>query len=371
MIAVVAALALLVVPTSALAAHPKKCPAGKHRSGKKCVKSNAVSGPAGATGPAGPQGPAGINGTNGTIGSPGLPGQDGAQGEPGEAGEVGLPGLPGTPGLPGAPGLPGESGLEGKEGKEGKEGIPGIPGLPGLPGEKGEKGEPGLPGLPGTPGLPGAEGPEGKEGPSAPTGLKTWGELLRNEFGSPTARLGYTAAASPDGDGALILATADGTEKAEFGTETELKGTLIASLTIVSFEEYVTDGDFGINAANEPNIQIEVNPKVAGQTYSSLVYNPAPLNPLAQDSWSTVNAAAPVVNHGEEGWYFSKSAVATATNCSQAHLCSLAEVQIAAPEAEVSLSVGLGKGRDYQFQGAVDNLKLNTADYDFTANGVF
>lgn len=189
-----------------------------------------------------------------------------------------------------------------------------------------------------------------------------WGELVRNEFGSPTATTGLLASNTPDSDGALVLATADGTEKAEYGTESELAGLRVADFGTVEFEEFVTDGDFAINPRNTPNIQIEVNPGVAGKTYSSLVFNPPA--PSVVNAWTHVDAT------NGAGWYFSSSAVAAATNCSQAHECTLGEVQAAAPDAVVSLSVGMGKGRDYQFQGAVDNLAIGGHVYDFTAAGV-
>ncbi len=235
------------------------------------------------------------------------------------------------------------------------------------PGANGEKG------ATGAAGAAGATGPAGQTGPAGPEAGSdvdpAWGELMRNEYGSPTAQTGTTAPVSPDGDGALVLATANNEEKAEYGTETELAGLKIASLTTVSFEEFLTDNDLHTGAENQPNIQIEVNPKVAGQTYSSLVFDPSPSS--AANQWSTVDAAGPVTGNG--GWYFSNGATATATECGQnagEHFCTLAEIQAKAPDAEVSYSVGLGKGRDHQFQGAVDNLKINGTDYDFTQFGV-
>lgn len=225
--------------------------------------------------------------------------------------------------------------------------------------------------IPGQQGANGAKGPEGKAGPAgtpAAVGLTTWGPMLRNEFGSPVAETGTTAT----GTNALILATADGTEKAEYGTETEFAGLKISSISSIGFTAYVTDGDVSFSStANQPNIQMEVNPKVASKTYSSLVYNPKPIVAAESNTWRAINAAAAVTNHGEEGWYFSNGTVATTTNCTQAHLCSLTEVKAAAPEAEVSLSVGLGKGRDSQFQGAISEFHINATSYTFGPGGTF
>lgn len=329
---VVVALALLAVPAVASAAganqanhsnHGKTCKKGFHRNGKKCVKNrrHSVSIP----GPQGSVGPAGAPGTNGTDGTNGTNGTDGKEGPAGPTGPEGA------------------AGPEGATGKEGPEG---------------EKGD------------------EGPQGPPAPTGLNAWGELVRNEYGSPTARVGNTSPVSPDGDGALILATSSGSEKAEFGTETEFAGKKISELTNVSFEEFITDDDYSLFNGNQPNIQMEVNPHVGSATYSSLVFDPGTINPLTQvNQWSTVDAAQ-TSNNGDTlyGWYFTNGTVATETGCGQnagEHFCTLAEVQAEAPDAEVSLSLGLGKGRDYQFQGFVDNLEIFGATYDFTAHGVF
>lgn len=237
---------------------------------------------------------------------------------------------------------------------------------------------PGQAGSTGSAGATGATGPEGAEGAEGGTNVSAqWGEILRNEYGSPLAQTGIPAATPPLGKGALLLATAcysspcttATAEKAEYGSETEFAGDKIADIHELSFSAYVTDQDVSFGSP-EPNIQIEVNPKVAGKTYSSLVYNPKPIAAAEANVWHTINAAAPVTNHGEEGWWFSSAQVATATNCTQAHLCSLAEVQAAAPDAEISLSLGLGKGRDSQFQGAVDALHYNGTIYNFEPFGV-
>lgn len=213
----------------------------------------------------------------------------------------------------------------------------------------------------------GPQGPQGPAGKPAPEGLTGWGPMLRNEYGSPVAETGTTST----GQNALILATQSGEEKAEYGTETELAGTKISSLSAIGFDAYVTDGDVSFGAAYQPNIQMEVNPKVAGKTYSSLVWVP-PTSALKINEFSGyIDAMAAVTNHGTEGWWFSNGAVAAATNCSQAHFCSWAEVLAAAPETEVSFSVGLGKGRDQQFQGAIREFRFGSSVYTFGPGGTF
>lgn len=238
--------------------------------------------------------------------------------------------------------------------------------------KRGPRGLPGATGAAGTTGAAGGLGPAGNTGAAgspAPTVTfdTAWGQLTRNEFGSPTAVLGQHSPEA-DGDGSLILATSGPEEKAEFAT-TEFEGLPVANISSLTYEAFVTDGDYAISPENGINVQIEVDPHLGGKSYSSLVYNPGPIT--AVDGWATIDTVGPQTGLG--GWYFTNGAVAEATHCGQAggeHFCTLAEVQNAAPEAEVSLSLGLGKGRDHEFQGAADNLVLNGCDFDFTSAGV-
>lgn len=226
-----------------------------------------------------------------------------------------------------------------------------------------------IPGQQGPNGAEGKQGPEGKTGPAgtpAAVGLSTCGPMPRNEFGSPVAETGTTAM----GVNALILGTASGAEKAEYGSEVEFKGLKISSIIQIGFNVYVTDEDLAFGTY-QPNIQMEVDPKVPAGTFSSLVYQP-PISQLKLDQFSGyIDATQTPVNTGQDGWYFAKTAVASATGCTQAHLCSLAEVKTAAPNAEVTNSLGLGKGRDSQFEGAISEFKLNGAVYTFGPGGTF
>ena len=193
--------------------------------------------------------------------------------------------------------------------------------------------------------------------------------MARNEYGSPIAETGSTST----GTDALILETgcykepcteASSWEKAEYGSEVEFAGLKIAAISEIGLSVYVADSTSGHSPM--PNIQMEVNPKVASKTYSSLVYNPGETAP---DVFQYVDATAVPSNTGSEGWWFSNGAVATATGCSLAHECSLAEVQAAAPEAEVSFSLGLGKGRDSMGEILIKEFKLNGTTYTFGPGG--
>jgi len=205
----------------------------------------------------------------------------------------------------------------------------------------------------------------------APEPLSTWGKMPRNEYGSPIAETGSTAT----GVDALIIETgcfkepcteAASWEKAEYGSEIEFAGLKIADIDEIGFSVYIADSTAGHSPM--PNIQMEVNPKVAGKTYSSLVYNPGETTP---DIFEYVDATAPPSDPGNEGWWFSNGTVATATGCTLSHGCSLAEAQAAAPEAEVSYSLGLGKGRDTLGEILISEFKLNGTTYTFGPGGTF
>ena len=211
----------------------------------------------------------------------------------------------------------------------------------------------------------------GTPNPPAPEALSTWGKMPRNEFGSPIAETASTAT----GVDALILETgcykepcteASSWEKAEYGSEVEFGGLKIADIDEIGLSVYIADSTAGHSPM--PNIQMEVNPKVAGKTYSSLAYNPGETTPNVFES---VDATAVPSNPASEGWWFSNATVATTTGCTLASACSLAELQAAAPEAEVSFSLGLGKGRDTMGEILIDEFKLNGTRYTFGPEGTF
>lgn len=211
----------------------------------------------------------------------------------------------------------------------------------------------------------------GHDGPDRREALSTWGKMPRNEYGSPIAETATTAT----GVDALILETgcykepcteAASWEKAEYGSEVEFGGLKIADIGEIGFSVYIADSTVGHSPM--PNIQMEVNPKVAGKTYSSLVYNPGETTP---DVFEWVDATAVPSDPGNEGWWFSNGTVGAATECTLSHGCSLAEVQEKAPEAEISYSLGLGKGRDALGEILIDEFRLNGTRYTFGPLGTF
>lgn len=194
--------------------------------------------------------------------------------------------------------------------------------------------------------------------------------MPRNEYGSPIAETGHTAT----GRDALIIETGcfkepctdpASWEKAEYGSEVEFAGLEIAEITEIGFSVYIADSTAGNYPM--PNIQMEVDPKVAGKTYSSLVYNPGETTP---NIFEYVDATT-VPADSSEGWWFSNGTVAAATGCLLSSPCSLAEVQAEAPEAEISYSLGLGKGRDTLGEILIDEFKLNGTTYTFGPEGAY
>jgi hypothetical protein len=100
--------------------------------------------------------------------------------------------------------------------------------------------------------------------------------------------------------------------------------------------------------------------------FSSMVYQPQTNSPANQ--WSGYLDATT-----GSAWFLTGTA-GTQTNCTQAHLCTLAEVKAAlagdnnGTPASI-LTVGITKGRDFEFEGAVDGLRINNQVFDFELFG--
>lgn len=96
-------------------------------------------------------------------------------------------------------------------------------------------------------------------------------------------------------------------------------------------------------------------------------------NPWRQDTgsapgpnvWQQYDAGT-----GGSAW-FATGATGAAINCTLATPCTLSRRKTRLPNARISLSLGITKGRDDPFVGAVDGLRINrTLVYDFEPNGV-
>ncbi len=207
-----------------------------------------------------------------------------------------------------------------------------------------------------------------------------WGVIDRNTIGSPIGDLRdgpYSISSTGDvsgppyGKGSLGIEVANGTEKVAFGNEVDFLGAPVSGLTAVGYSVFRTGEDVAYGGMNNlPNITFEVDPNISPSVnYSSLVWVP-------DGTGIPVNEWSPYIDATTNGyWYFTNGATATVTGCTQAGSCtSLAAVQngltTAGSTGATILSVAVAKGRDSQFQGAVDGLRINDRIYDFEADGV-
>ena len=261
-------------------------------------------------------------------------------------------------------GVNGRDGANGAGGQDGARGLQGQAGTPGNDGVNGVDGKDGVNGVDGKDGVNGVDGKDGRDGTDATIASGNWGIIDRNVIGSASAILRSGPGGAPLGTGSLNLSVADGASKIAFGNEADFAGLKISSINALGFSVYQTGENASISSANLPNISLEVNPGVAGKTYSSLVYNPAPVQP---SRWSTVDATQGA------GWYFTNAAVAAATGCGQGAgqtFCTLDEIKTAAPDAYITYSLGIAKGRDSAWHGAVDAVRVNDRVFDFEETGV-
>lgn len=191
----------------------------------------------------------------------------------------------------------------------------------------------------------------------------------------PWGRDGATAAATvepPYGKGSLGIAVAGppaggsstDAEKVAFGNESDFAGLRVADLEQIGFSVFATAPN-SLNPADVsmPNITLEINPDLGGANYASMTY--VPPKPKMTNIWQTFDATS-------EGEWFLTGNAGAITGCSAASRCSYDELREAlGPNAEVTFSVGVGKGRDKEFVGAIDGLQINDKIYDFEPYGVY
>jgi hypothetical protein len=213
-----------------------------------------------------------------------------------------------------------------------------------------------------------------------------WGIIARNTIGSGVAALrpgpygsyGLTGPATrpPLGVGSLGIQVSDDatsqsptSEKISFGNEVDFYGDPVSGLSQAGFRVFQTGENATIGLRNMPNISLEINPNVAGVNYTQMVWIPDPA-PVV-NRWSGYLDAATTGD-----WYFTNSAVATATGCTQALTCSLADAKQAlvdendGSDAATIDTIAVSKGRDHEWVGAVDGLRINNKLYDFEPYGV-
>lgn len=192
-----------------------------------------------------------------------------------------------------------------------------------------------------------------------------WSIIDRNVIGNGDSylRTGPSSAGGvtpPSGIGSLGLRTGSSMDAANFGNQVDFAGQPLNQYTTVSYYEFVTGEDLQTYAANEPNVKFEVFTQ-GTSGYSSLVFDP-PASDAKADQWTQVDAST------FPGWYYTR--LPKDVLCGQDKPCTLQQAEAAAPNATI-IAVEFGKGRDYAFSGAVDDLQLNDQLYDFEPFGVF
>jgi hypothetical protein len=231
----------------------------------------------------------------------------------------------------------------------------------------GRQGAPGAPGAPGSPGAPGGHGQPGSSTPTLTSG--DFGVIDRSTFGSPVAQLRSGPGDPPSGSGSLSLLVAGGpnfnpAEKMAYG---KVESGLLARLKAVGFAVFTTAANIA-RGTNMPNIQFEVNPHISDAggaiTFSTLTFNAVN---TAAGTWTTIDATDP-----DAGRWALTGRAGTATGCASLSAtsgCTLGQIEAKLPDATL-ISVVINKGRDFEWQGAVDALRVNDRVADFEEGGV-
>ena len=199
-----------------------------------------------------------------------------------------------------------------------------------------------------------------------------WGLIDRNTIGNgdaylrsgPSSAIGGVDVAPPSGDGSLGLRTGSAADTVSFGNQVDFVGDRLADVKTVKYSVFTTGENAQTSADNLPNVSVEVDPTgqdQSGPNYSTLVYAPTG-DQSKPNQWSQIDAST------AQRWYFTGPA-GTTSGCNQTTYCTLADAEKAFPDATI-LSVGVSKGRDNAFVGAVDDLVWGGTTYDFEPYGV-
>jgi hypothetical protein len=238
-----------------------------------------------------------------------------------------------------------------------------------LQGAKGAKGDTGAKGAKGD------KGDKGDAGADAAYVGADWSIVDRNVIGNGDSYL----RAGPDGgtgQGSLGLRTGDAADKAAFGNQTGFTGDAVSDLTHVGYSVFTTSENNDLSANNMPSISIEIDPNVIGSgNFSTLLYAP---DNSAAGQWTDINAVTDTGKHwGLTGGFFNDPATMNERCGFNGSRCTFQEVQAylannnnsAQGSAKIG-AVSITKGRDWAFSGAVDNLRINNAVFDFEPFGV-
>jgi hypothetical protein len=180
----------------------------------------------------------------------------------------------------------------------------------------------------------------------------------------------------PAGDGSLGIhvegpnGTGSTAEKLSFGDEKTFADRSLRDLTSLSYWVFTAEDTF--TGHGLPTLGIEVNPDANGATYSTLVYLPdasaAPSAPASRalNTWQRYDGLA-----SGNRWHSTADLDPNTTLCQVANPCDFVTLLTQlGPNARISFSLGITKGRDNEFTGAVDAVQVNGTVYDFEPEGV-
>jgi hypothetical protein len=248
-----------------------------------------------------------------------------------------------------------------------------------LAAKPGATGVAGATGATGATGAPGAAGTTLQASPGAAP-LANWGLINRNTEGTGTAFLREGPAKPAYGTGSLNLLVGSPDQKVAFGNEDPTDAASIAdgtfdNVTKVGYRVYTTGENNTRPSANVPTITFEVDPNMESvdatlpkpANYTSLVFTPESNSP--DNAWSGYIDATTSGKWGMTGAAFKNGTCGNdGGRCTFAQLKAFLNDGGASPKI---LSLAVGKGKDYAFQGAVDGLRLNDTVFDFESDGVF
>jgi hypothetical protein len=228
----------------------------------------------------------------------------------------------------------------------------------------------------------GPQGPRGPRGPQGPPGengtaeyaAPEWSIIDRNVIGAGDAylRSGPSSLAfgqdetPPLGVGSLGIRTATGADKAAFGNQVDFVGDSVLDLEELGYTVFTTGENNGKGPNNMPSITFEIDPNLetSAAGFSSMVFAP---NNSAPGVWTQIDAT-----DDANGAVWGLTGTGMPCNINGAR-CTWTELQTALDDGgdpPTIHTVGITKGRDFAFSGAVDALVINADTYDFEPFGV-
>jgi len=196
---------------------------------------------------------------------------------------------------------------------------------------------------------------------------ENWSIVDRNVIGNGDSYLRAGPFEPPMGIGSLGIRTGSPDDAAAFGNQVDFLNDLVADITTLGYSVYTTQENIDEALNNLPSIRFEIDPNLDGvaSNFSTMTFVPDAVLPGA---WMEIDATT-------TGMWGLTGAAGPATGCDlNLTLCTWDDLQTALDDggdAAAILTVQFGKGRDFAFSGAVDQLVINAQTFDFEPNGVF